>query len=192
MFSCTIVIDLRLEIITMNNKKGGFGARLVLVLILMIASAIGGAYGYRVLDGKMAVSDAKKEIDAVRVSEYDTEEAAVVQGYIDDAKSKLETATTRKQVYEIVTDFDSDVDKVLTRTEKELEEARKAISNSNSNNNSGNTTDNSITSGGSTDSGTTDNSSGGILSNLFGNGNDSSTDDTDSGNSTDIFNNNDN
>ena len=47
----------------MNNKKGGFGAKLLLVLILMIASAVGGAYGYRILDGKMASRDALKAVE---------------------------------------------------------------------------------------------------------------------------------
>ena len=66
----------------MNNKKGGVGAKIILVLILMIASAVGGAYGYRVLDGKFAVSDAKKYVDNIRLSDYDTEEAATLQGVI--------------------------------------------------------------------------------------------------------------
>ena len=58
----------------MNNKKGGFGAKLVLVLLLMIASAVGGAYGYRIVDGKMAVRDAKHAIEEVDISDYDTPE----------------------------------------------------------------------------------------------------------------------
>ena len=175
----------------MNNKRGGFGARLVLVLILMIASAIGGAYGYRVLDGKMAVRDAGKTVDAVRVSDYDTEEASVIQGYIDETKQKLETATTRKDVYEILEDFNSDVDKVMTRTEKELEEARKAISNSanNNNNNNNSSSNDSIGSGivnGDGSDNSSSNSSGGILSNLFGNDSSNTTedDDTSSGSSS--------
>ena len=53
----------------MNNKKGGFGAKLVLVLILMIASAIGGAYGYRVVDGKLASRDAMKAVENIDVSD---------------------------------------------------------------------------------------------------------------------------
>ena len=56
----------------MNNKRGGVGGKLLLVLILMIASAVGGAYGYSVMDGKMAVSDAKKVIERVNVSDYDS------------------------------------------------------------------------------------------------------------------------
>ena len=54
----------------MNNKKGGFGAKLVLVLILMIASAAAGAYGYRVMDGKMAIRDAKKAIEDIEALGY--------------------------------------------------------------------------------------------------------------------------
>ena len=63
----------------MNNKKGGFGAKLLLVIILMIASAAGGAYGYRVLDGKLAVRDAMKAVEDVDISDYDTEEIWVSQ-----------------------------------------------------------------------------------------------------------------
>ena len=109
----------------MNNKKGGFGAKLLLVLILMIASAVGGAYGYRTLDGKMAVRDALKAVEDVDVSDYDTAEQTIIQGYIDDATKDLNTAKTRKEVYEIIADFISDVDKVQTKSEKELEKALK-------------------------------------------------------------------
>ncbi len=110
----------------MNNKKGGFGAKLLLVLILMIASAVGGAYGYRVLDGKMAARDAVKAIENVDISDYDTAEQGVIQGYIDGAKKDIETAKTRKEVYEVMGDFIADVDKVQTLNEKKLEEALRA------------------------------------------------------------------
>ena len=110
----------------MKNKRGGFGAKLLLVLILMIASAVGGAYGYRILDGKMAARDALKAVENVDISDYDTAEQGVIQGYIDEAKKNLETAQTRKEVYEIISDFVKDVDKVQTRAEKELEAALKA------------------------------------------------------------------
>ena len=131
----------------MNNKKGGFGAKLLLVLILMIASAVGGAYAYRVVDGKMAANEAMKAVENVDVSDYDTGEQTIIQGYIDEAKKDIETAKTRKEVYEIITDFIADVDKVQTKSEKELEAALKAAeeakkqygnqdnSNYNSNNN---------------------------------------------------------
>ena len=78
----------------MKNKRGGFGAKLLLVLILMIASAVGGAYGFRVLDGKLATRDALKAVENVDISDYDEEEQAVIQGYIDTAKKDLETAQT--------------------------------------------------------------------------------------------------
>lgn len=110
----------------MNNKKGGFGAKLLLVLILMIASAVGGAYAYRVVDGKMAANEAMKAVENVDVSDYDTGEQTIIQGYIDEAKKDIETAKTRKEVYEIITDFIADVDKVQTKSEKELEAALKA------------------------------------------------------------------
>ncbi len=128
----------------MNNKKGGVGAKILLVLILMIASAIGGAYGYRVLDGKMAIRDASKDIEAVRISDYDTVEAATVENLVETAKKDLETAATRKEVYEIMQDFNTEVAKVQTKTQKELEEARRAAeeaknnSNNNYNNNNSN------------------------------------------------------
>ena len=126
----------------MNNKRGGVGAKILLVLILMIASAIGGAYGYRVLDGKMAVRDAKKDVESVRISDYDTVEATSVQSLVDEANKDLDTASTRKEVYEIMEDFNSEVAKIQTRTQKELEEARKAAeearNNSNNSNNSNN------------------------------------------------------
>ena len=129
----------------MNNKRGGAGAKIILVLILMIASAVGGAYGYRVVDGKFAVREANKIVDSVKVSDYDAPENTEIQGYIDNAKSDLETASKRKEVYEILVDFREDVSGVLTRTQKELAEARKAAEeaknnsyNNNNNNNNGN------------------------------------------------------
>lgn len=132
----------------MNNKKGGFGAKLLLVIILMIASAVGGAYGYRVLDGKLASRDAVKAIENVDISDYDTTEQGVIQGYIDSAKKDIETAKTRKEVYEIISDFIADVEKVQTANEKKLEEALRAAEEAkqkygNNNNNSNNNNNNS-------------------------------------------------
>ena len=109
----------------MNNKKGGAGGKILLVLILMIASAIGGAYAYRAADGKMAARDAMKAVEKVDISDYDTPEQTVIQEYIDKTTKDLETAQTRKQVYEILTEFIADVDKVQTSKEKELEKALK-------------------------------------------------------------------
>ena len=159
----------------MNNKKGGFGAKLVLVLILMIASAAGGAYGYRILDGKLAVRDAMKAVEDVDISDYDAPEQSVIQGYIDDAKKNLETAQTRKEVYEIIGVFISDVDKVQTLNEKKLEEALKAAeeaknqSYQNSQNNQSTTTDDSGYKSNSLNSGSDDEEeSGGLLNSLFG------------------------
>ena len=110
----------------MNNKKGGAGAKILLVLILMIASAVGGAYGYRVLDGKLAVRDAMKAVEDVDISDYDNEEQVVIQGYIDSAKKDLGTAKTRQEVYEVIGEFIADVSKVQTSNEKKLEEALRA------------------------------------------------------------------
>ena len=118
----------------MNNKRGSAGGIVILVLVLMIASAIGGAYGYSVLDGKMAVKDALKSIDRIDVSDYDTEEASEIQGYIDQATKDLETAKSRKEVYEITDDFKTSVSKVKTKTEKELEEARRQVEEARRNN----------------------------------------------------------
>ena len=131
----------------MNNKKGGAGGVVLLVLILMIASAIGGAYAYRVADGKLASKDAMKAVEQVDISDYDTAEQTIIQGYIDKTTKDLETAQTRKQVYEILSEFISDVDKVQTKKEKELEQALKEAEDAkkkleqqqNSNNNSNNT-----------------------------------------------------
>lgn len=170
----------------MNNKKGGFGAKFLLVLILMIASAVGGAYGYSVLDGKMAARDALKAVENVDISDYDTAEQSIIQGYIDDAKKDLETAKTRKDVYEIISDFVKDVDKVQTKAEKELEaalkeaeEAKKRYGNNDKDNNSNSTYDNNgSTTTDTDDSGYKSNSlnsgsddeeeSGGLLNSLFG------------------------
>lgn len=151
----------------MNNKKGGVGAKILLVLILMIASAVGGAYGYRVLDGKLAVRDAMKAVEDVDISDYDAEEQGVIQGYIDDATKNLETAKTRKEVYEIIGEFIADVDQVQTSNEKKLEEALRAAeeakqrygTTNNTNNNDG-TYDNSTDANSTTDDG-----SGGYKSN---------------------------
>ena len=170
----------------MNNKKGGFGAKFLLVLILMIASAVGGAYGYRILDGKMASRDALKAVENVDVSDYDTAEQGIIQGYIDEAKKDLETAKTRMEVYEIISDFVKDVDKVQTKAEKELEaalkeaeEAKKRYGNNDKDNNSNSTYDNNgSTTTDTDDSGYKSNSlnsgsddeeeSGGLLNSLFG------------------------
>ena len=172
----------------MNNKKGGFGAKLLLVLILMIASAIGGAYAYRVVDGKMAASDAMKAVENVDISDYDAAEQTVIQSYIDDAKKDIETAKTRKEVYEIISDFISDVDKVQTKNEKQLEQALKEAEeakkqyNQNQNNNNGNNSGNysdeygngsDYDSGSSDSSGTSDDEEGGSYkSNNLNQGND--------------------
>ena len=164
--------------ITMNNKKGGFGAKLVLVLILMLASAAGGAYGYRVLDGKLAVRDAMKAVEDVDISDYDAPEQSVIQGYIDDAKKNLETAQTRKEVYEIIGTFIADVDKVQTLNEKKLEEALKAAEEAKNQNqqNTQNTYNddsgyksNDLTTAPETDNSTTeDENGGGFLGSLLG------------------------
>lgn len=174
----------------MNNKKGGFGAKLLLVLILMIASAVGGAYAYRVIDGKMAANEALKAVENVDVSDYDTGEQTIIQGYIDEAKKDIETAKTRKEVYEIITDFIADVDKVQTKSEKELEaalkaaeEAKKQYSNQDSsynNNNNSNSNYNSDTEDDSSNEGSyksnnlnqgsdgTEKESNGIIGSLLG------------------------
>jgi membrane-associated HD superfamily phosphohydrolase len=185
----------------MNNKKGSVGGIVILVLVLMIASAVGGAYGYSVLDGKMAVKDALKSIERVDVSDYDTEEAAEIQGYIDQATKDLETARSRKEVYDITDDFKTAVSKVKTKTEKELEEARRQVEEArrnNSNSNSGSDYDssgsqnsdsyssdqNGYESGSSGESGGItegEKDNNGILSGIFGNNN-SSDDTDDSGN----------
>lgn len=184
----------------MNNKRGGAGTKILLVLFLMILAAGGGAYGFSVFDGKMAVRDAQKVIKDVEVGDYDNEEATRIQGYLDTAEKDLATAKSRKEVYEILDEFKEDVSKVQTRTQKELEaarkeaeEARKAQQQNNNNNNNDNS--DSLTNNGGTDTGNpygtdTDNQSGssgyksnnlsgnseeeesnsGILSNLFGSG----------------------
>lgn len=181
----------------MNNKKGGFGAKLLLVLILMLASAVGGAYAYRVLDGKMAVNDAKKYVDAIRISDYDSEEAVQVETLKEEVEKNLDTATTRKEAYELMDTFKEDLSKIMTKTEKELEEARKAArdaqnnNNNNYNNNNGNNNDyyNNDNSdagdeAGSYDDGSQDsgNSSNGLLGNLFGNGEEADSGDNDTSN----------
>ena len=166
----------------MNNKKGGFGAKLLLVIILMIASAVGGAYGYRVIDGKLAVRDAMKAVEDVDISDYDTEEQAEIQGYIDSAKKALETAKTRKEVYEVIGEFIADVSKVQTSNEKKLEEALRAAEeakqrynndNNNYNNNNSQNSDQSYNTeepGGTTDSNYNTDSNGNYKSNELNTG----------------------
>ena len=151
----------------MRNKRGGVGAKILLVLILMIASAVGGAYGYRVLDGKLAVRDAMKAVEDVDISDYDSEEQAVIQGDIDEAKKDLDTAKTRKEVYEVIGEFIADVAKVQTSNEKKLEEALRAAeeakkqygNNNNSNNNNYNNDQSTDQSYNTDNSNTTDNNS---------------------------------
>lgn len=167
----------------MNNKKGGFGAKLLLVIILMIASAAGGAYGYRVIDGKLAGRDAMKAVEDVDISDYDTEEQAEIQGYIDSAKKDLETAKTRKEVYEVIGEFIADVSKVQTSNEKKLEEALRAAEeakqrynnndNNNYNNNNSQNSDQSYNTeepGGTTDSNYNTDSNGNYKSNELNTG----------------------
>lgn len=167
----------------MNNKKGGFGAKLLLVIILMIASAVGGAYGYRVIDGKLAGRDAMKAVEDVDISDYDTEEQAEIQGYIDSAKKDLETAKTRKEVYEVIGEFIADVSKVQTSNEKKLEEALRAAEeakqrynnndNNNYNNNNSQNSDQSYNTeepGGTTDSNYNTDSNGNYKSNELNTG----------------------
>ena len=147
----------------MNNRKGGAGGIFLLVLILMIASAVGGAYAYRVADGKMAARDAMKAVEQVDISDYDTAEQTIIQGYIDKTTKDLETAQTRKEVYEILSEFISDVDKVQTKKEKELaqalkdaEDAKKKYENQqndNNNNSKQNSTDSSSGSSSDKDNG---------------------------------------
>ena len=165
----------------MNNKKGGFGAKLLLVIILMIASAVGGAYGYRVVDGKMAQREAIKAIENVDISDYDTAEQGTIQGYVDTAKKDIETAKTRKEVYEIITDFISDVAKVQTANEKKLEEALRAAEeaknqyNNNNNTNNNGFNDQSLNTDNSTDT------SGNYKSNELSTGNDTQEKEEDGG-----------
>ena len=178
----------------MNNKRGGIGAKILLVLILMLLAAGGGAYGYRIMDGKLAVNDAQKFIKNVDVADYDTEEAAKMQVYIDNINKDLETAQSRKEVYELLDEFKEDTAQLKTKAEKELEaakreaeEARNANNNNNNNNNGNNSnynngnsaTDNTNNSNGSTDNGYKNNNlsnaedgseDGGLLGNLFGGG----------------------
>ncbi len=163
----------------MKNKRGGVGGKLLLVLILMIASAVGGAYGYSVLDGKMAVSDAKKVIERVNVSDYDSTDSVTVQGYIDQANKDLETAKSRKEVYDIVDKFKEDISKVMTKNEKELEAARKELEEARKNSAATDTaaTDSTTDNGTAGDDGS--DSKNGLLNNLFGNkDDDTSSDDT--------------
>lgn len=180
----------------MNNKRGGIGAKILLVLILMLLAAGGGAYGYRIMDGKLAVNDAQKFIKNVDVADYDTEEAAKMQVYIDNINKDLETAQSRKEVYELLDEFKEDTAQLKTKAEKELEAAKREAeearnannNNNNNNNNNGNNTnynngnsatDNTNNSNGSTDNGYKNNNlsnaedgseDGGLLGNLFGGG----------------------
>ena len=122
----------------MNNKRGGIGAKILVVLILMLISAGGGAYGYSILDDKLAVRDANKDIEMVRVSDYDTAEAATVESLIEDTKKNLESAKTRKDVYEIMENFNDEISKIKTKTQKELEEAKKEAEEAKNNRNNNN------------------------------------------------------
>lgn len=119
----------------MNTKFGGFGAKLSMVLILMLASAGGGAYGYRYFDGKMAIKDAKKAVSSIDVHDYDSSDSQTVNDFIEDANKELDSATTRKEAYEILSDFNSDISKIMTKSEKELAKARQKKADSDRYNN---------------------------------------------------------
>lgn len=174
----------------MNNKRGGAGAKIILVLILMIASAIGGAYGYRVLDGKMAVSEAKKEIEAVRLSDYESPESTEVSNLIDAVNKDLESTTTRKDVYERMEDFHSDLAKVQTKAQKDLEaarkeaeEARNQYNNNNRNNNNNNNNYNDYDDSGSNNYNNNNNNGYNANDSDYNSGNNGNTNSDDSGNS---------
>lgn len=118
----------------MNNKRGGLGAKLIIILILMLASAVAGGWGYSVIDGKFAAKDAAKEIKMVDTDDYDSAEAEEIENLITEATNKLETVKTRKGVYEILIDFKKDVNKVKTSAEKKAEEAAEQQQNNQYNN----------------------------------------------------------
>lgn len=173
----------------MNNKRGGAGAKIILVLILMIASAVGGAYGYRVLDGKLAVREAKNDIEAVRISDYEAPESTEVQALIDNLNKELDNTKTRKQVYELVEDFNSDIAKIQTKAQKELAAARKeaeeARNRYNDNNNNNNINNNNTGNNGSGNYNNSDNNGSNADTGDYNNGgnegnytNDNSTNDT--------------
>ncbi|MBQ0041361.1 MAG: hypothetical protein KBS56_04965 [Clostridiales bacterium] len=126
----------------MNNKRGGLGAKLILILVLMLASAVAGGWAYSIIDGKFASKDAVKEINMVDTDDYDAAEAEEIDKLITEAENKLATVKTRKAVYEILIDFKKDVNKVKTAAEKKSEEQQ---NNYQYNNN--NTTDNSNATG---------------------------------------------
>lgn len=117
----------------MNNKKGGFLGKFILILILMLASAVGGAYAYRVADGKLAAKDAMKEIHNFDLDDYDDADSTAIDEYIEDALKYLETAKSREAVYEILIDFKKDVDRIPTKAEREAEQARQASEQQNNN-----------------------------------------------------------
>ena len=96
-------------------------------------------------DTDLQAVEMDKDIEMIRVSDYDTAEAATVESLIDETKKDLATAKTRKDVYEIMENFNDEVAKVKTKTQKELEEAKKEAEearNSNNNNNNNNSNNN--------------------------------------------------
>ena len=76
-----------------------------------------GAFNIR-SDGKLAGRDALKAVENVDISDYDEAEQSIIQGYVDEAKKNIETAKTRKEVYDVITDFIADVEKVQTSKQK--------------------------------------------------------------------------
>ena len=131
----------------MNNKRGGFGAKLLLVLVLMIASAVGGAFCYSRIDGKFAVSDAKKEIALVETEDLDSEAVDAIEESSATATTKLEAAKTRKAAYEILIDFKKDVTKIKADYVKRVAEAEEQNNQQQYYYNNDNNTDNSNATG---------------------------------------------
>lgn len=117
----------------MNNKKGGFLGKFILVLILMLASAVGGAYAYRIADAKLAAKDAIKEIHNFDIDDYDAADSTSINEYIEDALKELDTVKSREAVYDILIDFKKDVDRIPTKSEREAEQARQASEQQNNN-----------------------------------------------------------
>lgn len=108
------------------NKRGGIFGKLLFVLLLMIASAVAGAYGYYILDGQMATEEAIKLMEEINIEDYDQTDATKIEDYIDITTKHLEEVKSRKKVYEIMTDFKEKVAKFQTSNEKELAAAKEA------------------------------------------------------------------
>ncbi|MCQ2567161.1 MAG: hypothetical protein MJ127_01985 [Mogibacterium sp.] len=102
---------------------------IVIILAIVVAAAIG-FFAYRNQQINTARSKAISQVESIDTGLYDGDELSIVENYIADAKSKLESSKELGEFSTIVDELNKNVSKVKTtaQKQKEKEEAeRKAV-----------------------------------------------------------------